>query len=379
MQQYQLTKNRSKKQSLKKILFGSVVFVGLSVGTTQNSYAFLGIGPTIVIDPTEIAQTAQSIVIETIRKVMQAAQWAMQKLQYALQQVQHAMQKLQYELQLKQFATQMKQLFTQYQNLLADIAFIWTRAHDIYNTVNQLDNVHSIYQLVYGSTEALMNNIQSTVDFENDPCTAFKPAFGEWISSSPSASYTCVYPDPNKGIKTIYKLKHIASQPVSGGIQVSDVRPPSLFALPQNPPSLLYNITSNADLGTNIDNANIDAAALNTLQEEAKDSAALTKLNTSEIQFNLQQQSDLQNEAENIDNIQNLQTTGNLQALQKQNQLAGNIATQLMKIHALILARNSAEAQKREEETQEKAKAETFYYQVFLTDSYAPMKKHVWK
>ena len=54
-------------------------------------------------------------------------------------------------------------------------------------------------------------------------------------------------------------------------------------------------------------------------------------------------------------------------------------ATQLMKIHALILARNSAEAQKREEETQEKAKAETFYYQVFLTDSYAPMKKHVWK
>ena len=125
--------------------------------------------------------------------------------------------------------------------------------------------------------------------------------------------------------------------------------------------------------------ANIDAAALNTLQEQAKDSAALTKLNTSEIQFNLQQQSDLQNEAENIDNIQNLQTTGNLQALQKQNQLAGNIATQLMKIHALILARNSAEAQKREEETQEKAKAEAFYYQVFLTNSYAPMKKHVWK
>ena len=40
-----------------------------------------------------------------------------------------------------------------------------------------------------------------------------------------------------------------------------------------------------------------------------------------------------------------------------------------------IMARNSAEAQKREEETQEKAKAEAFYYQVFLTDSYAPHKK----
>ena len=44
-----------------------------------------------------------------------------------------------------------------------------------------------------------------------------------------------------------------------------------------------------------------------------------------------------------------------------------------------IMAKNAAEAQKREEETQEKAKAETFYYQGFLTNSYAPMKKHVWK
>ena len=283
--------------------------------------------------------------------------------------------KLQYELQLKQFATQMKQLLAQYQNLLADIAFIWTRAHDIYNTVNQLDNVHSIYQLIYGSTEALMNNIQSTVDFENDPCTAFKPAFGEWISSSPSRSYTCVYPNQNNGVKTIYKLKHIASKPISGG--GSTVTPTShanFFALPQNTPSLLYNITSNANMS-----ANIDAAALNTLQEQAKDSAALTKLNTSEIQFNLQQQSDLQNEANNIDDIQNLQTSGNLQALQKQNQLIGNIATQLMKLRALTIAKNAAEAQQREEETKDRAKAETFYYQVFLTNSYAPMKKHVWK
>ena len=125
--------------------------------------------------------------------------------------------------------------------------------------------------------------------------------------------------------------------------------------------------------------ANIDAAALNTLQEQVKDSAAQTKLNTSETQLNLQQQSDLQNEANNIDNIQNLQTTGNLQALQKQNQIAGNIATQLMKLRALTMAKNAAEAQKREEETKDRAKAEAFYYQVFLTDSYAPMKKHVWK
>ena len=341
MKQYQLTKNRSNRQSLKKILFGSVVFVGLSIGTTQNSYA-----QWVVSNPPQLAETI-------LQYALQGAQWIMQKLQYALQQVQHAMQKLQYAAQLR--------------NLLELVAFIWTRAHDIYDTVNRLDNVHSIYQLVYGSTEALMNNVQSTVDFLEKPCTAFKPAFGQDITG------WCHYPDPNKGIYAL-PLTHIASKPIPGGIPVSDPSLSSFYALPQNTPSLLYNITSNANV-----NANVDAAALNTLQEQVKDSAALTKLNTSEIQFNLQQQSDLQNEANNIDNIQNLQTTGNLQALQKQNQLAGNIATQLMKIHALILARNSAEAQKREEETQEKAKAETFYYQVFLTDSYAPMKKHVWK
>ena len=49
-----------------------------------------------------------------------------------------------------------------------------------------------------------------------------------------------------------------------------------------------------------------------------------------------------------------------------------------------IMAKNAAEAQQREEETKDRSKAETFYYQVFLTNSYAPlvkknMKKHVWK
>ncbi|MBR2124523.1 MAG: hypothetical protein IJ934_05080 [Acetobacter sp.] len=59
--------------------------------------------------------------------------------------------------------------------------------------------------------------------------------------------------------------------------------------------------------------------------------------------------------------------------------IAGNIATQLMKLRTLTIAKNAAEAQQREEETKDRAKAETFYYQVFLTNSYAPMKKHVWK
>ena len=342
MQQYQHTKNRSSRQSLKKILFGSVVFMGLSAGSVQHSYAQ---GPIQVNDQKQHSET-------WLQYIEQGLQWLKQQMQYILQ---------------------TKQYYTQVENLLADVAFIWTRAHAIYDTINQLDNVHSIYQLVYGSTEALMNNIESTVDFANDTCTAFKPAFGEWISSSPSSSYTCVYPNQYNGVKTIYKLNHIASQPISGGIPVYDT-PISFSALPQNTPSLLYNITSNANV-----NANINAAAFNTLLNQAEDSAALTKLNTSEIQFNLQQQSDLQNEANNIDNIQNLQTTGNLQALQKQNQLVGNIATQLMKLRALTIAKNAAEAQQREEETQERAKAETFYYQVFLTDSYAPMKKHVWK
>ena len=366
MKQYQLTKNRSKKQSLKKILFGSVVFVGLSVGSAPNSYAIFGIGD-IVSNPTGMVEWIAQKILQGMAYAMQQLQYLLQKLQYALQQLQYEMQKMEYALHLKQYAAQLE-------NLLAVASFLWTRAHDIYNTVNQLDNVHSIYQLVYGSTEALMSNIQSTADFVENPCSAFKPKFGEYLTSSPAFPYRCHYTKTGQA-SGMPPLTHIASKPISGGgIVVSDVHPSSFYALPQNTPSLLYNITSNANMS-----ANIDAAALNTLQEQAKDSAALTKLNTSEIQFNLQQQSDLQNEAENIDNIQSLKTTGNLQALQKQNQLAGNIATQLMKIHALILARNSAEAQKREEETQEKAKAETFYYQVFLTNSYAPMKKHVWK
>ena len=37
MQQYQLTKNRSNRQSLKKILLSSVVFIGLSAGSVQHS------------------------------------------------------------------------------------------------------------------------------------------------------------------------------------------------------------------------------------------------------------------------------------------------------------------------------------------------------
>ncbi|MBO6043286.1 MAG: hypothetical protein J6P47_02335, partial [Acetobacter sp.] len=61
--------------------------------------------------------------------------------------------------------------------------------------------------------------------------------------------------------------------------------------------------------------------------------------------------------------------------MQKQNQLIGNIATQFIKLRALTIAKNAAEAQQREEETKDRAKAETFYYQVFLTNSYAPMKK----
>ncbi|MBO6085114.1 MAG: hypothetical protein J6P19_01795 [Acetobacter sp.] len=316
--------------------------MGLSVGSVQHSYA-QGAGIT-VNNPKEQNET-------WLQYIEQGLQWLKQQMQYILQQMQHALQKMQYAAQLR--------------NLLEVVAFLWTRAHDIYDTVNRLDNVHSIYQLVYGSTEALMNNAQSTADFLEDRCTAFDSFFGQDIAG------WCHYPNPNKGIYAIPLLAHNTSKSTSGGgIVVSDPSHSSLFALPQNTPSLLYNITSNA---------NVNAAAMNTLLAQAKDSAAQTSLNTSETQLNLQQQSDLQNEANNIDNIQNLQTTGNLQALQKQNQILGNIATQLMKLRALTIAKNAAEAQQREEETKDRAKAEAFYYQVFLTDSYAPMKKHVWK
>ena len=334
MKQYQLTKNRSKKQSLKKILFGSVVFVGLSVGTTQNSYAFFGIGPTIVINPTGMAQWVE----------------------------QTATQLEQYSTQLETYETVFNTFKTDLENLLAIGAFVWTEAHTIIKDVQSLDDIHSIYQLVYGSIGDAMKAAQSFDDFNNNPCSAFYPVMGEAITSSSSFPYHCHYTKTGKayGMPPIFTA--LAHLPLS----TSSL----LYALPSTPPSLLSTINVNP---------NIEDATLNMLREQGNDSAIQTKLNTSETQLNLQQQSDLQNDADNIDIIQNLKTSGNLQALQKQNQLAGNIATQLMKLRALTMAKNAAEAQKREEETQEKAKAEAFYYQIFLTDSYAPMKKHVWK
>ncbi|MBO7071976.1 MAG: hypothetical protein J6V89_00375 [Acetobacter sp.] len=330
MQQYQHTKSRSKKQNLKKILFGSVVFVGLSIGSAQNSYAQIP-----VVDAQENSETI---------------------LQYILQGLQWLKQQLQYTLQSKQFATQLE-------NLLAIGAFVWTEAHKIIADVHSLDDVHSIYQLVYGSIGDAMKTAQSFYDFNNNPCSAFYPAMGEAITSSSYFPNHCHYTKTGQayGMPQIIQAA-LARLPIS----TSSL----LYALPSPTLSLLSTINMNP---------NIEAATLNTIHEQENDSTVQTNLNTSETQLNLQQQSDLQNDADNIDTIQNLQTSGNLQALQKQNQLIGNIATQFIKLRALTIAKNAAEAQQREEETKDRAKAETFYYQVFLTNSYAPMKKHVWK
>ena len=333
MQQYQLTKNRSKKQSLKKILFSSVVFVGLSVGPVQHSYA----------------QSASISVTDRQEHRETWLEWLKQQMQYILQTIQHI-------LQSKQFATQLE-------NLLAIGAFVWTEAHKIIADVHSLDDVHSIYQLVYGSIGDAMKTAQSFYDFNNNPCSAFYPAMGEAITSSSYFPNHCHYTKTGQasGMPQIIQAA-LARLPIS----TSSL----LYALPSPTLSLLSTINMNP---------NIEAATLNMLREQENDSTVQTNLNTSETQLNLQQQSDLQNDADNIDTIQNLQTSGNLQALQKQNQLIGNIATQLMKLRALTIAKNAAEAQQREEETKDRAKAETFYYQVFLTNSYAPMKKHVWK
>ncbi len=346
MKHQKQTKNHSKRQSLKKILLSSVILVGLSAGSVQHSYAQSA--AITVSDPKQHQETL-------LQYIEQGLQWLKQQMQYILQQMQHALQKLQYTLQTKQFATQLE-------NLLAVASFLWTRAHDIYNTVNRLDNVHSIYQLVYGSIGAAMKSAQSFYDFNNNPCSAFYPAMGEAITSSSYFPNHCHYTKTGQasGMPKLF---------------------PEFLRLPISTSSLLYSLPSPTIslLSTINMTPNIEDATLNTIHEQENDSTVQTNLNTSETQLNLQQQSDLQNEANNIDDIQNLQTSGNLQALQKQNQLIGNIATQLMKLRALTIAKNAAEAQQREEETKDRAKAETFYYQVFLTNSYAPMKKHVWK
>ena len=73
MQQYQHTKSRSKKQNLKKILFGSVVFVGLSIGSAQNSYAQIPV--------TDVQEQSETI----LQYILQGIQWIMQKLQFSTQ------------------------------------------------------------------------------------------------------------------------------------------------------------------------------------------------------------------------------------------------------------------------------------------------------
>ncbi|MBO6043216.1 MAG: hypothetical protein J6P47_01950, partial [Acetobacter sp.] len=68
----------------KKILFGSVVFVGLSIGSAQNSYAQIPV--------TDVQEHSETI----LQYILQGIQWLKQQIQYILQQAQHALQKMQY-------------------------------------------------------------------------------------------------------------------------------------------------------------------------------------------------------------------------------------------------------------------------------------------
>lgn len=98
-----------------------------------------------------------------------------------------------------------------------------------------------------------------------------------------------------------------------------------------------------------------------------------------DINVNLQQQQDIPSQVAAFEAVKSQPVLGRMQALQKQNEFQAQTTHQLLQMHTLMISRNQAEAYRREQEDEARAKAELFYKQVFATDAYAPMKKHVWK
>ena len=68
-----------------------------------------------------------------------------------------------------------------------------------------------------------------------------------------------------------------------------------------------------------------------------------------------------------------------MQALQKQNEFQAQTTHQLLQMHTLMISRNQAEAYKREQEDEDRAKAELYFKQVFNTKGVILMKSHEWR
>ena len=95
---------------------------------------------------------------------------------------------------------------------------------------------------------------------------------------------------------------------------------------------------------------------------EEKSSALQTNLNAGETRMINQQKNAVQNDAMMLEQlkVKAQSSNGQMQALQTQNMIAHNQASQLLQLRRVMLAKYAAEAHEREEKTKEKAEAEAW-------------------
>ena len=98
-----------------------------------------------------------------------------------------------------------------------------------------------------------------------------------------------------------------------------------------------------------------------------------------ETQLIAKQQQDLPSESARITMIQSQPETGALQALQVENQLIDKMIDEIRKLRAVVLAQNAAEAHKREQETQDRARAAVYLHQAYETSGVIYMKSREWR
>ena len=128
-----------------------------------------------------------------------------------------------------------------------------------------------------------------------------------------------------------------------------------------------YTLTFNNEcMQTNFDN-------------EEKSSALQTNLNAGETRMINQQKNAVQNDAMMLEQLKaKAQSSGGqMQALQTQNMIAHNQASQLLQLRRVMLAKYAAEAHEREERTREKAKTEA-WRQKELTTIAGPTEPSQW-
>ena len=65
--------------------------------------------------------------------------------------------------------------------------------------------------------------------------------------------------------------------------------------------------------------------------------------------------------------------------MQVETQLLDKIIDELRKLRTVTLAQNAAEAHKREQETQDRARAAVYFHQVYETKGYTLMKSREWR